>query len=51
MLKLKTKQTSDLTNKYLFELDEGNLIEAVLMKHDYGKSICVSSQVGCNMGC
>ena len=51
MLKLRTKQTSDLTNKYLFELDDGNLIEAVLMKHDYGNSVCVSSQVGCNMGC
>lgn len=38
-------------NKYLFELCDGNLIEAVLMMHDYGKSICISSQVGCNMGC
>ena len=51
LLKLKRKQTSDLTNKYLFELDDGNFIEAVLMKHDYGNSVCVSSQVGCNMGC
>ncbi len=51
MLILKKKQTSDLTNKYLFELSDGNLIEAVLMRHDYGNSICVSSQVGCNMGC
>lgn len=51
MLKLRTVQTSDLTNKYLFELSDGNLIEAVLMKHDYGNSVCVSSQVGCNMGC
>lgn len=38
-------------NKYLFELSDGNLIEAVLMMHDYGKSLCISSQVGCNMGC
>lgn len=38
-------------NKYLFELKDGNLIEAVLMMHDYGKSLCISSQVGCNMGC
>ena len=38
-------------NKYLFELSDGEHIEAVLMKHDYGNSICVSSQVGCNMGC
>ena len=37
--------------KYLFELCDGEHIEAVLMKHDYGNSICVSSQVGCNMGC
>ena len=51
LLKIKTKQSSKLTNKYLFELDDGNKIEAVLMRHDYGNSICVSSQVGCNMGC
>jgi len=37
--------------KYLFELDDKEHIEAVLMMHDYGNSICVSSQVGCNMGC
>ena len=37
--------------KYLFELQDGEHIEAVLMRHDYGNSICVSSQVGCNMGC
>lgn len=37
--------------KYLFELDDGNKIEAVLMIHNYGNSLCVSSQVGCNMGC
>lgn len=50
-IKLKTKQESDLTNKYLFELVDGNYIESVLMRHDYGLSICVSSEVGCNMGC
>ena len=38
-------------NKYLFELSDGEHIEAVLMFHDYGTSICISSQVGCNMGC
>ena len=38
-------------NKYLFRLSDGEHIEAVLMKHDYGNSICVSSEVGCNMGC
>ena len=38
-------------NKYLFKLNDFEHIEAVLMRHDYGNSICVSSQVGCNMGC
>ena len=38
-------------SKYLFELDDGEHIEAVLMRHDYGNSVCISSQVGCNMGC
>ena len=37
--------------KYLFELNDKEHIEAVLMRHDYGNSICISSQVGCNMGC
>lgn len=44
-------ERDELTNKYLFRLNDGEHIEAVLMKHDYGNSICVSSQVGCNMGC
>ena len=51
MLKRVRLQTSKETNKYLFELDDGNLIESVLMRHDYGLSVCVSSQIGCNMGC
>lgn len=51
MLKLVRRQTSKETNKYLFELADGNLIESVLMRHDYGLSVCVSSQIGCNMGC
>lgn len=38
-------------SKYLFSLSDGEHIEAVLMYHDYGLSICISSQVGCNMGC
>ena len=37
--------------KYLFKLEDNRFVEAVLMKHDYGNSICVSSQVGCNMSC
>lgn len=41
----------DQTTKYLFQLEDGLLVETVLMHHDYGKSVCVSSQIGCNMGC
>ncbi len=37
--------------KYLFRLNDNNNIEAVLMRHDYGNSLCVSTQVGCNMNC
>ena len=51
LLKLRKKQESEDTSKYLFELYDGNLIESVLMRHDYGISVCVSSQIGCNMGC
>ncbi len=51
LLKLRKKQESEDTSKYLFELFDGNLIESVLMRHDYGISVCVSSQIGCNMGC
>ena len=45
------KEEDDLTKKYLFELEDKNHIEAVLMSHDYGLSVCISSQVGCNMSC
>lgn len=41
----------DSTRKYLFELNDGEYIESVLMKYKYGYSICVSTQVGCKMGC
>ncbi len=44
-------ETSKLANKYLLGLKDNNKIECVLMNHDYGYSLCVSSQVGCNMGC
>ena len=37
--------------KYLFELEDKEKVEAVLMFHDYGTSVCISTQVGCNMGC
>lgn len=51
-LELRDKQvSSDGTCKYLFALADGSLIESVLMQFDYGKSICVTSQVGCNMAC
>lgn len=51
-LKVISKQVSkDGTAKYLFELQDGSAIETVLMHFDYGKSVCVTSQVGCNMGC
>lgn len=50
-IKIEKKQEDDLTIKYLFRLSDGEAIEAVVMMHDYGTSICVSSQVGCNMGC
>jgi len=41
----------DGTRKYLFALSDGNLIESVFMKYKFGNSVCVSSQVGCRMGC
>ena len=46
-------QTSkiDGTQKYLFALDDGNVVESVLMKYKHGNSVCISSQVGCRMGC
>ena len=45
------QESSDGTIKFLFRLSDGNLIETVLMTHDYGYSVCVTSQCGCNMGC
>ena len=48
---IEKKESEDLTKKYLFKLTDNNYIEAVLMHHDYGNSICVSSEVGCNMAC
>ncbi|MEG2620726.1 MAG: 23S rRNA (adenine(2503)-C(2))-methyltransferase RlmN [Bacilli bacterium] len=50
-LKLLVVQEDVDVRKYLFELYDGNKIEAVLMKHNYGNSLCISTQVGCNMGC
>ncbi len=45
------KESDVLVNKYLLKLSDENTIEAVLMEHDYGNSLCISSEVGCNMGC
>ena len=50
-IKIQRRQVDKLTRKYLFKLFDGNFVEGVLMYHDYGKSLCISSQVGCNMGC
>ena len=50
-IKMLIKEQGENVNKYLFELEDGNKIESVVMFHDYGTSICVSSEVGCNMSC
>ncbi len=51
-LEIEKEQISeDGTRKYLFRLEDGILIETVLMKHNYGYSVCVTTQAGCNMGC
>lgn len=52
-VRMVTRQISkkDPTEKFLFELTDGSMIESVLMKYDYGNSVCVSSQAGCRMGC
>ncbi|MCM1438643.1 MAG: 23S rRNA (adenine(2503)-C(2))-methyltransferase RlmN [Roseburia sp.] len=48
---VQTLTSSDGTEKYLFRLADGNVIEGVLMKYKYGNTQCVSTQVGCRMGC
>ena len=48
---LKKQESSDGTKKYLFDVLDGNAIETVLMSYHHGYSLCVSSQVGCKMGC
>ena len=49
---VKRQQSSlDVTNKFLFQLYDGNLVESVLMRYKHGNSVCISSQVGCRMGC
>ncbi len=48
---LELKSKLDETKKYLFELHDENVIESVLMKYKYGYTVCISTQVGCKMGC
>ena len=48
---LKKQRSVDGTQKYLFDILDDNAIESVLMEYHHGKTICVSSQVGCKMGC
>lgn len=50
-IQLKQEDHHDRTKKYLIELGDGQYIEAVLMHYEHGVSLCVSTQVGCNMGC
>lgn len=45
------QEAADGTIKFLFRLQDGNLIETVMMRHKYGISVCVTTQVGCNIGC
>lgn len=44
-------ESKDGTKKYLFGLNDGNAIESVLMEYHFGRTVCVSSQIGCKMGC
>ena len=48
---LKRAKSKDSTVKFLYELEDGNTLETVLMSYKHGMSICISTQVGCNMGC
>lgn len=48
---VKKLESVDGTKKYLFGLGDGNAIESVLMEYHFGKTVCVSSQIGCKMGC
>ena len=43
--------SSDGTIKYAFKMNDGEIVESVLMKYSYGSTLCVSSQVGCRIGC
>ena len=47
----KQESQKDGTMKFLWELSDGNCVETVLMRYHYGNTVCISSQVGCRMGC
>lgn len=47
----RVQESADGTKKYLLKLQDGNLVESVLMRYDHGNTICISSQAGCAMGC
>lgn len=49
--KAEVRTSKDGTRKYLFALPDGNIIESVLMRYHFGNSVCISTQVGCRMGC
>ena len=53
LLNISRKLESRVDNivKYLYGLSDGNLIETVLMEYNHGMSLCISTQVGCKMGC
>ena len=46
-----TKSAKDGTIKYLWQLSDGNCVETVLMRYHYGNTVCISTEVGCRMGC
>ena len=48
---IKKQESADGTKKYLFDVLDGNAIETVLMQYHHGKTVCVSTQIGCKMGC
>ncbi len=48
---IKTQKSNDGTIKFLLEMEDGHRVETVIMRYYYGNAVCVSSQVGCNMGC
>ena len=50
-IRMQRQSALDGTVKFLYELKDGNCVEGVLMRYKYGVSLCISTQVGCRMGC